>query len=319
MAREIGTDTGKGSNRAGWILLGAAALLAAASVAYNLAGAGGAADEPRAEGSAADAGPTIDDLRAAAEASPGDADAWAALAAALFAREDYAEAAEAYQNATRIDDETAILFSALGEALLYAEDASAADADPMPEPALAAFRRAVELDPTDPRARYFLGVKKDLDGDHEGAIADWLALLSDTPPDAPWERNLIQTIRQVGQIHDIDTDRRLAAAMEGRMPPVMGGAPAGAASVRGPSEEEVAAAGGLPPSEQRAMAEGMVAQLEARLEGEPDNLDGWAMLMRSRMTLGEPAKAKAALASAIEANPGEADELRRQAQMLGIE
>ena len=66
------------------------------------------------------------------------------------------------------------------------------------------------------------------------------------------------------------------------------------------------------------MAEGMVAQLEARLHAEPKNLDGWVMLMRSRMTLGEPAKAKAALEAAVKANPGEAAELRRQAQALGI-
>ena len=66
------------------------------------------------------------------------------------------------------------------------------------------------------------------------------------------------------------------------------------------------------------MATSMVEQLEARLQNEPKNLDGWVMLMRSRMTLGEPAKAKAALDAAIKANPGEAAELKRQAAALGI-
>jgi cytochrome c-type biogenesis protein CcmH len=80
----------------------------------------------------------------------------------------------------------------------------------------------------------------------------------------------------------------------------------------------MAQGGSLPPGEQRAMAEGMVAQLEARLENEPGNLDGWVMLMRSRMTLGEPQKASEALVKAIAANPEEEDELRRQAEMLGV-
>jgi cytochrome c-type biogenesis protein CcmH len=304
------------SSKAGWILLGVAALLAAASIGYNVMGAGEADSEPLAA-VAGSAGPSIEDLRAAAEASPEDAEAWAALGFALFSREDYAGAAEAYGRASAIDNEAAVLFSALGEALLYAEDAGAPDADPMPPEALAAFRRAVELDPTDPRARYFLAVKKDLDGEHEAAIADFLALLADTPPGAPWESNVVRTIRQIGQINDIETDERIAATMEQRLPQGSGGTPRMA--TRGPSAADVAAAQDMSEGDRAAMIAGMVSQLEERLEGEPGNLDGWVMLMRSRMMLGEAAQAKAALQRAIAANPEEATELRRQAAMLGIE
>ena len=74
----------------------------------------------------------------------------------------------------------------------------------------------------------------------------------------------------------------------------------------------------MKPSEQRDMAEGMVAQLESRLQSEPKNVDGWVMLIRSRMTLGEPAKAKAALDAAVKANPGTAADLRAQAAALGV-
>ena len=72
-------------------------------------------------------------------------------------------------------------------------------------------------------------------------------------------------------------------------------------------------------SDRDAMVAGMVSSLEARLQDEPQNLDGWVMLIRSRATLGETGKAREALANAIAANPGEADELHRQAAMLGIE
>jgi cytochrome c-type biogenesis protein CcmH len=40
--------------------------------------------------------------------------------------------------------------------------------------------------------------------------------------------------------------------------------------------------------------------------------------MRSRMTLGEPAKAKAALDAAVKANPGNAAQLREAAAQLGV-
>lgn len=299
------------SSKAGWILLGAAALLAAGSVAYNLAGSG---DEDRSRAATEQDGLIdIAQLQARAEASQDDAGPWSELAFARFERGEFAEAAAAYERAVAIDADEAVLWSALGEARVMAVDAASAAADPLPPSAIAAFRKAIELDLSDPRARYFLAVEKDLAGDPAGAIADWLALLGDTPPGAPWEQNLVRTIEQVAAINEIDVSKRLAAAQDGRMPSV-----ATAAGVRGPSAQEIAAAGSIPPEQQRQMAEGMVANLETRLEREPDDLEGWVMLMRSRMTLGEPEKARAALKAAIAANPGEGAELRRQAAALGI-
>lgn len=304
------------SSKAGWILLGAAALLAAGSVAYNILGAN--EGEPSTEASDTDL-PGIAELTARAEASSDDAGPWSELAFAHFERGEFAEAVAAYERAVAIDGGQAVLWSALGESRVMATDATAANADPLPASAIEAFEKAIELDPTNPRARYFLNVKKDLEGDHAGAIAGWLDLLSDTPPGAPWEQNLVRTIQQVATINDIDVEQRLATVVDGRMPATTApGIATADANVRGPSVAEIAAAGSIPPSQQRTMAEGMVAQLEARLQSEPQNPDGWVMLMRSRMTLGEPAKAKAALKAAIAANPEEATELRRQAAQLGV-
>ena len=305
------------TNRTGWYLLGAALLLAAASVGVNLYQ--GSAEAPGDPSAAAAQGADIAELRKAAEAAPGDARAWSNLAFAHFERGEYAAAAEAYARATAADGKQAALWSALGEALVMASER-----DPLPAEALAAFEKALALDAKDPRARYFLGVKQDLDKDHQGAITAWLALLADTPPGAPWEGDLVRTIEQVGKINGIEVASRIAAASANRTPPLLApgsGAVAGAAAspdLRGPSAAQVAAAGSMTPSEQRGMAEGMVAQLEARLQQNPGNLDGWVMLMRSRMTLGEPAKARAALQAAVKANPQQADELRRQAAALGV-
>jgi len=298
-------DTGGTNPVAGWVLLGVASLLAAVSIGYNVLGGG----ERETEVASGESGrPTLDQLRAAAAATPDDAQAWAALGFALFARGDHAGAADAYARATEIDGDAAVLFSALGEALLYAGDAGAPGAGPMPAAASAAFERAAELDPQDPRARYFLAVKKDREGDPEGALRDWLDLLADSPPGAPWERDLVQAIQRVGATNGIEVEQRIAAAM------AQGGGAAG-----GPSPAEIEAAQNMSRGDREAMIEGMVAQLEARLENEPGDLNGWVMLIRSRANLGEAEKARAALERAIAANPGEEAELRRQAQMLGIE
>jgi cytochrome c-type biogenesis protein CcmH len=326
--KDAGQPAGDGSSgsgsggKAGWLLLGAAALLAAGSIGYNIYSnnSGGADTE-----ALAGAEPTIAELRAAAEASSGDARPWSELGFALFQAGEFADAAEAYERAVAIDGDAAELWSALGEARVMAVDAAEAAADPLPAGALEAFRRALELDPSDPRSRYFLAVKKDLDGDHEGAIAGWLDLLADTPPGAPWEGDVIRTIQQVGAINEIDVTERLASVNATRTPEVVipgSGSAAGDAaspSVRGPSAQQVAEASRMTPGEQENMIAGMVASLEQRLADDPGNLDGWVMLMRSRMTLGETGKAREALAKAVAANPGNADELRRQAAQLGIE
>ncbi len=310
------TSGGSSGGKAGWLLLGAAAVLAAGSIGYNVYEGGDAASETEV---AADAPASLDELRAAADSSSDDAGPWSELAFAHFERGEFGDAAQAYERAVAIDDSEAVLWSALGEARAYASER-----DPLPAAALEAFERAIELDPSDPRARYFMAVKQDLEEDHEGAISSWLALLSETPPGAPWEGDLVRTIQQVGAINDIDIEQRLATVMEARTPQVLvpgsGEAAGDAASenLRGPSAQQVAEASRMTPGEQDSMVAGMVASLEARLQDEPQNLDGWVMLMRSRMTLGETGKARDALAAAIAANPGEETELRAQAEQLGI-
>jgi len=312
--RSAGSSTGSG--RVGWLLLGGALLLAAGSIGYNIyEGSGtGAGESVSADGPA-----TLEQLRAAAEASTTDAGPWSDLAFAYLQQGEFTQAADAYRRAVAIAPDEAVLWSALGESLVMGSAR-----DPLPPEALAAFEKALALDGQDPRSRYFMAVKKDIDKDHAGAITAWLDLLADSPSGAPWEADLVRTIEQVGTMNTIEVTERLAKAQAQRTPAILtpgSGSVAGAAAspnVRGPSAAEVAAASKMKPSEQSDMAKGMVAQLEARLQSEPKNVDGWVMLMRSRMTLGEPAKAKAALDAAVKANPGQAAELRSQAESMGV-
>lgn len=296
-----------GTSRLGLAVLGLAALAAVAALGYR---ALTATDEPEAAQSAEpDAPPSLEELEARAKADPGNSGAWQELALAYMARERYEDAARAWRQAIEGEPDNAALWSALGEARVYQTQSVE-----MPAGAVEAFRKALELDPTEPRARYFMAVKKDLEGDHEGAIRDWLALLEDTPPGAPWEENLRRTIEQVGKINDIETESRIAAASQGQPAPALSAGKA----IPGPSQEQLAAASAIPPGEQREMAEGMVARLEGRLAADPKNVEGWIMLMRSRMTLGQPDRAAQALKQAVASNPGAADRLRQEARALGV-
>jgi len=296
------------TSRYGIAALAGAGLLLAGTIGWKLM--------PRDTAPPASPGPPVAadpvaDLRNAVRQHSDSADAWMALGDAQMAANDPVAAVPSFRHATVLASNRAEPWSAYGEALVKADPR-----DPFPTAALDAFRKAAAIDPKDPRARYFVGVRRDLDGDHRGAIDTWFAILKDSPPGAPWAADVRRTIEQVAQINRIDVGKRLAA-LPATDPHAALGTTAGAA-IPGPTPEQLQAAQSLTPSQQQAMVDGMVGQLEARLARAPGNVDGWVMLMRSRMQLRQPDKAQAALKAARAANPGAAQRLNTEAATLGI-
>jgi len=94
--------------------------------------------------------------------------------------------------------------------------------------------------------------------------------------------------------------------------------PVAARAIPGPTRSDMEVASQLPKGQQDQMIQGMVDGLESKLKADPSNVDRWIMLMRSRMTLGETAKAAQALKDAIAANPAAAGRLKAQAKLLGV-
>ena len=250
-------------------------------------------------------------LEAATRSNPDDIRAWQQLGDGRFDARDYGGAAIAYRRVTQLAPAVAGNWSVLGESLVLASSR-----DPIPPEALAAFNRAIALDARDPRARYFLAAKRDINGDHEGAITAWLALLADTPQGAPWEVDVRRTIEQVAERNNINVASRLAAVRQRALTPDE--LPVAARAIPGPSRQQMQDASALPKGQQDMMIEGMVDGLEQRLVANPQQVDRWIMLMRSRMTLGETAKAAQALKDGIAANPAAAGRLKAQAQLLGV-
>jgi cytochrome c-type biogenesis protein CcmH len=295
------------------VLLGTAFLIAAGSIGAAIM-RDRSSPEAAPVAKAASGSDVIGSLEQKSKENPKDSGVWQELGWSYFEVGRYAEAANAYRKATTITPNRAVFWSSLGEALVMASDR-----DPMPAEAAKAFETAIRNDPKDPRARYFMAVRKDLAGNHQGAIDDWLTLLQDTPPQAPWENDLKRTIEQVGKINKINVAAQLASADKTRraaeMPAVKNVA---TAAIPGPNRAQMQDAARLPSGQQQAMVQSMVESLEGKLKANPANVDGWIMLMRSRMTLNESTKASSALQAAIAANPAQAARLKAEAQSLAV-
>lgn len=287
-----------GARAGGMRGVAAAAVLAVPLVSwgvYGLLGSPGVPAQPLQERLSRDPDDSsIEELVARAEthlsANPDDGRGWEVLAPVYYRLGRYSDSAAAYRNAIRVSGASAPREAGLGEALVGAEEGIvSADAE-------AAFERALELEPRDPRARFFLGMARAQEGDDEEAAGMWREIVSQTPADSPWRGAAREALRQQER------------AGEPRDP-------------SGPGEEEMAAAADLSQEQRAAMIEDMVAGLDARLRENPDDPEGWRRLVRSYSVLGEQDEARAALdrgLAALGPESGEAVELAEFAAGLGI-
>jgi cytochrome c-type biogenesis protein CcmH len=310
MAEPSTTGKGKATLPFGRIALILAALVAAAAI--GIAVMRNRAEAPSASLAAAapvgDVSTMITQLEARLKQDPKSAQGWQMLGWSYFETGRYADSAKAYARAAALEPANATYWSALGEALVLSGPGGVtAEAEQ-------AFRKALAADPKDHRARYFIGVKKDLAGDHKGAVEDWIALLKDTPAGAPWEQPVRELLDKVATANGIDITGRVP-------PPSAPPAEVATAAIPGPTREQMQAATSLPPGQQDAMVRGMVDGLAAKLKADPKNADGWIRLMRARMVLGEQGAATQALRQARAAFAGDAAEQARlsdAARTLGV-
>ena len=131
-------------------------------------------------------------LREEVRRRPGDADAWSALGAARFMAGDPLGAASAFRRALEIRPDDAQSWARLGETLVRAADGRI-DGD-----AELAFRRAVELDPGQLGARYFLGELALQRGQLAEARALWDPVIAALAPADPRRVELTGLLAEAG-------------------------------------------------------------------------------------------------------------------------
>jgi cytochrome c-type biogenesis protein CcmH len=242
------------------------------------------------------ASPELKALQAQIEKAPTDPAAWRAMGEALMAARRPGDAANAFARALGLGDGDPKLASRYGSALVLAAQGHVDDK------AKAAFEAALKTDPTDPIARFFLGLAKEQAGDAAGALTDWLALERDLPPNIPWHGDLAQNIDRVAR--ELGKD---PATLPGRAPSGAPGANATAQQGGAPSESDLDAASKMTDAERQAFIESMVTKLAERLKNEPDDLDGWLRLAKAYSVLGKREDARAAWAKAAALAPTRLD------------
>jgi cytochrome c-type biogenesis protein CcmH len=195
--------------------------------------------------------------------SPDDIEGWKVLAPAYRRGMRWADAVEAHRNIVRLSPPDAAAMADYGEAMVMAGEGvvSAAAHD--------IFGKALALDPKLPKARFFDALALKQEGKTAEAKAAFETFLKDTPNDAPWRPMLLAELQDMGA-----------------KPPAL-------------DSETMAQAQTMAPEDQQAMIRSMVDGLEEKLTANPDDLDGWLRLIRSRAVLGEAQKAKAAYDKAL--------------------
>lgn len=149
----------------------------------------------------------ISSLEGRVQQTPDDVEMWRILGQAYSQAGRFESSAGAYARAAMLTPEDARLHSALGEALVQVGEGVVTD------DALVAFEAAVVRDPADPRARYFLALRKDQTGDRDGAMNDWIALLNSAPADAPWVPQVRALVDQVAVERGIDVSDRITGSV----------------------------------------------------------------------------------------------------------
>lgn len=210
-----------------------------------------------------------------------------------------AEAVTAYATAVKLLPGRADVHAGYGEAMVVVAK------DVVTPEAKAQFDEAVKIDSKEPRARFFLALHKSQNGLEREALDEWIALSNASAADLPWQADLQARASKVAAKLGIDiTGKFKQVAAPPSVPK-----DAGPFMTAGPDAATVASAQKLPAADQQSMINGMVDGLAAKLQANPDNVDGWVKLIRSRVVLKDKARAKDDLGMARKAFASKPDKL----------
>lgn len=308
--RRAATSTDATAGRAArrWMAFGITAAVPVGALAlYLYVGAPGVPDFPFAERDQvmkAQGMPDINEavarLEARLKAEPHDLEGWLLLARSDMGLNRLPQAVEAYRKAIELSHERPDIVSAYAEAMVMQSNGMV-DAQ-----AKKLFEQVRAKDPQEARARFYLGLAKAQAGDGEDAVREWLALEADAPADAPWRSSLHAQIERMARDFKLDLAKLT--------PP--GAKPTPPSTSETPSASPGPGAENMTPEQRSQMIRGMVERLAARLQQQPDDLEGWRRLGRAYTVLGESDKAVDALSHTVKLAPKDPDVLSDYGQAL---
>lgn len=242
-----------------------------------------------ADHAASDMNSAIGRLAARLQENPEDADGWVLLAKSYEFAQDLGNAAEAWGRAYEIKKEDDSIAGSYAEAMIRAAGGI------VPPGARALFEELRQKNPGEPRSHFYVGIAEAQAGRGQAAIDIWLALLANSPADAPWLPAITQQINETARQFSIK------AGEIKTLPPARSVPAARVPAVPGPSAEDIAAAGQMTEDDQAKMIRSMVERLANRLEQDPGDIEGWLRLARAQVVLNDPEGATSSLQQALKA------------------
>jgi cytochrome c-type biogenesis protein CcmH len=235
----------------------------------------------------------ITKLQARLQTNPKDAEGWRMLGWAQFNTQHFAASAEAYAKALELDPANVDYKSAYAESLVQSAEGV------VTPKAQTLIAEVLAKDPKEYRALFYDALAHEQAGDQNGALDRWMGLLAAAPADANWRDDVKQRVVNLGKA----TGRDVAAA------------------TTLPKLDPAAPTKPLAADEKNAMVAGMIAKLAAKLEANPKDRDGWAMMIRSLAVAGDKKGAEDALNKATEifkGDQGTIDGLNSIAKAAGV-
>ncbi|WP_262692274.1 c-type cytochrome biogenesis protein CcmI [Kordiimonas aestuarii] len=212
-------------------------------------------------------GPTYEDaltsIRKHLAENPDDAQGWDVLAKSARAIRDYSTAANAFDRLAELQPNEIKWRVHQFEAMLAMAGGRITPA------ARLVLARVLNENPNHPAAQYYLGLAYEQMGDADKARVTWTTLADRSAPNAPWMGAVRQKLAGLG--------------------------------VKSPelSDDQMAAVAAMSDEDRAAFIDSMIARLAGRLEDNPDDPEGWMMLARSQLSLGNRDAAIAALERGI--------------------
>lgn len=238
------------------------------------------------------------------DADPSNLGNWIEIARSYRAAGRYQEAADAFRRTWEIAGDQPIVLSAYGEALVLAAGGTVT-----PE-ARRFLEAAVRGDPGDIKARHYLALAEERAGNKEGALGMWVEILRNAPAGASWASAVRERIAKNAEALGRDVTVLLPENKSPEAPPE------DKQTARGPTAGDVAASANMSTEDRQAMIEGMVARLAARLEGTPNDVDGWMRLSKSYTVLRQFDRAEYASSRAASIAPENPDVLLTYARAV---
>lgn len=209
---------------------------------------------------------------------PNDGKGWEIIAPVYLRLGRFDDAVLARRKSIALNGDSPARRADLGEALVAAANGVVTDE------AKHAFEKAVTGDAQQEKARYFLGLADEQDGNRAEAAAKWSAMLDQAPADAPWTNFVRAALARV--------------TGEGAQAP-------------GRGQAEAAAAANANDEQRTDMIRGMVQRLADRLHTDGSDVEGWLRLVRAYTVLGDRDSAKGAAADARRALSDHPEEIRQ--------